>query len=252
LAEEAANVERIANLKARVSMLECERERERVSALEASKVYDKSDEMMRRIQQLELALQQAHEDYKILSNETKQLHCRKTITDRGDRDDRCTEKELDNRKKCPQDLLRDLECEIDKKRSDLEFAEFSMQKVVEKFGRCTKGQQIRSTLPYIVDGSTIGPPNICSDVTPSLEFTHLKMCHLTGAPSEMVTFTTSRPMGPQLLRIVEQVGKNLPQIILHEVGKLATTNPSKKDSSNYLPLRTDGSKCCLPSSSHKY
>ena len=68
LVEEAANMERIANLKARVSMLECERERERVSALEASKAYDKSDEMMKRIQQLELALQQAHEDYKILSN----------------------------------------------------------------------------------------------------------------------------------------------------------------------------------------
>lgn len=41
--------------------------------------------------------------------------------------DRYTDKDRDNRKKSPQDLLRDLECEIDKKRSDLELAEFSMQ-----------------------------------------------------------------------------------------------------------------------------
>ncbi|KAG0571852.1 hypothetical protein KC19_VG048400, partial [Ceratodon purpureus] len=127
LAEEAANKERIANLKARVSMLECERERERVAALQASKVHDKNEEMMQRIQQLESALQQAHEDYKILSNETKQLQSRKMTVDGGDQDDRCSHRGSDNRKKCPQDLLRDLEFEIEKKRSDLEIAEFSMQ-----------------------------------------------------------------------------------------------------------------------------
>lgn len=68
LLEDIANVEKIANLKARVSMLECERERERLSALESSKANYKSEEVMHRIQQLEVALQQAHEDYKILSN----------------------------------------------------------------------------------------------------------------------------------------------------------------------------------------
>lgn len=48
-------------------MLECEREKERIAALEGAKTNDRSDEMMRRIQLLESALQQAHEDYKILS-----------------------------------------------------------------------------------------------------------------------------------------------------------------------------------------
>ncbi len=70
LAEEAVNNERIANLKERVSMLECERERERMAALSASMKFnnsDRDDEMLNRIQQLESALQQAHEDYRLLS-----------------------------------------------------------------------------------------------------------------------------------------------------------------------------------------
>ena len=68
MAEElAANLERIADLKARVNMLECEREREKYAALEAAKAYDRNDEMMQRVHNLEMALQQAHEDYKILS-----------------------------------------------------------------------------------------------------------------------------------------------------------------------------------------
>ena len=68
LAEElAVNLERIADLKARVNMLECEREREKYAALEAAKAYDRNDEMMQRVHNLEMALQQAHEDYKILS-----------------------------------------------------------------------------------------------------------------------------------------------------------------------------------------
>jgi len=32
-------------------------------------------------------------------------------------------------------------------------------------------------------------------------------------------------MGPQLTRIVEQVGKNLPQIVMREIGKIVRPPP---------------------------
>lgn len=45
--------------------------------------------------------------------ETKQLHVPKS-----------NEKD---KNKCPQDILREFECDLDQKRRDLEYAEFSMQ-----------------------------------------------------------------------------------------------------------------------------
>jgi len=63
------NSERLANLKERVHMLESEREREQVAAFACMKSNDiRDNEMLSRIQQqLESALQQVHEDYRLLS-----------------------------------------------------------------------------------------------------------------------------------------------------------------------------------------
>lgn len=36
----------------------------------------------------------------------------------------------------------------------------------------------------------------------------------------MITFSTSGPMGPQLTRIVQQVGQNLPQVVMREIQKI--------------------------------
>lgn len=51
--------------------------------------------------------------HKLQPTETKQLHVPKS-------------NEMD-KNKCPQDILQEFECDLDKKRRDLEYAEFSMQ-----------------------------------------------------------------------------------------------------------------------------
>jgi hypothetical protein len=174
LAEEAVNNERIANLKERVSMLECERERERMAALNASMKFNNSnrdDEMLNRIQQLESALQQAHEDYRLLSQETKQMH---------------NSTRENNKKKCPTDLLRELETDIDRKRHDLELAEFSMKKVFDKYGKRRSTPEKQCT---IVDCSPPAPNQPQGNNT-SIEFTHLKLGTLVGTHSEVLFFSS--------------------------------------------------------------
>ncbi|XP_073396431.1 uncharacterized protein [Physcomitrium patens] len=236
LAEEAATMEKIANLKARVSMLECERERERVCLLEAAKKHDKSDEMLQRIQQLEMAIQQTHENYKILNNETKQLHCKRPV--RLYQTNRCIEKESDNnRKRCSsQHHFRELKNEMDKRRRDLEVSECSMQqkKAMGNYGKlCNKAPMIiKSTPQYLVDEQPIdGQLKQCLSGSPTLEFTHLKLGNQGGVPSEMITFSTSKgPLGGQMVHIMEKVGKNLPQVVMQEIGKIVAFGRSERNS----------------------
>ncbi|XP_024401243.1 uncharacterized protein [Physcomitrium patens] len=251
LAEEAATMEKIANLKARVSMLECERERERVCLLEAAKKHDKSDEMLQRIQQLEMAIQQTHENYKILNNETKQLHCKRPV--RLYQTNRCIEKESDNnRKRCSsQHHFRELKNEMDKRRRDLEVSECSMQqkKAMGNYGKlCNKAPMIiKSTPQYLVDEQPIdGQLKQCLSGSPTLEFTHLKLGNQGGVPSEMITFSTSKgPLGGQMVHIMEKVGKNLPQVVMQEIGKIVAFGRSERNSPRCLSLENYGPKNCL-------
>lgn len=244
-------MEKIANLKARVSMLECERERERVCLLEAAKKHDKSDEMLQRIQQLEMAIQQTHENYKILNNETKQLHCKRPV--RLYQTNRCIEKESDNnRKRCSsQHHFRELKNEMDKRRRDLEVSECSMQqkKAMGNYGKlCNKAPMIiKSTPQYLVDEQPIdGQLKQCLSGSPTLEFTHLKLGNQGGVPSEMITFSTSKgPLGGQMVHIMEKVGKNLPQVVMQEIGKIVAFGRSERNSPRCLSLENYGPKNCL-------
>ncbi|CAM6041187.1 unnamed protein product [Sphagnum compactum] len=226
LAEEAVNNERIANLKERVSMLECERERERMAALNASMKFNNSnrdDEMLNRIQQLESALQQAHEDYRLLSQETKQMH---------------NSTRENNKKKCPTDLLRELETDIDRKRHDLELAEFSMKKVFDKYGKRRSTPEKQCT---IVDCSPPAPNQPQGNNT-SIEFTHLKLGTLVGTHSEINTFSTSGTLGPQWTRIVHQISHNLPQLVLRELGKIAAAGGCPPERETLLPPGSESTR----------
>ncbi|CAN5954373.1 unnamed protein product [Sphagnum jensenii] len=226
LAEEAVNNERIANLKERVSMLECERERERMAALNASMKFnnsDRDDEMLNRIQQLESALQQAHEDYRLLSQETKQMH---------------NSTRENNKKKCPTDLLRELETDIDRKRHDLELAEFSMKKVFDKYGKRRSTPEKQCT---IVDCSPPAPNQPQGNNT-SIEFTHLKLGTLVGTHSEINTFSTSGTLGPQWTRIVHQISQNLPQLVLRELGKIAAAGGCPPERETLLPPGSESTR----------
>ncbi|CAK9194538.1 unnamed protein product [Sphagnum troendelagicum] len=226
LAEEAVNNERIANLKERVSMLECERERERMAALNASMKFnnrDRDDEMLNRIQQLESALQQAHEDYRLLSQETKQMH---------------NSTRENNKKKCPTDLLRELETDIDRKRHDLELAEFSMKKVFDKYGKRRSTPEKQCTT---VDCSPPAPNQPQGNNT-SIEFTHLKLGTLVGTHSEINTFSTSGTLGPQWTRIVHQISQNLPQLVLRELGKIAATGGCPPERETLLPPGSESTR----------
>ncbi|CAK9197475.1 unnamed protein product [Sphagnum troendelagicum] len=196
------NSERLANLKERVHMLESEREREQVAAFACMKSNDiRDNEMLSRIQQqLESALQQVHEDYRLLSQETMQMY---TSPDKKQK-----------KKYCPRDL-RDLENDIDRKQHDLDFAAFSMQKTIDNCGKTRSTHEKQHTTDPSasqLQGNT------------SVEFTHFKVRTPVGAPSEIVTFGTSGTLGPQLTGIGHQVRQNLPQIVLQELSKIVLAN----------------------------
>lgn len=145
------------------------------------------------------------------STETKQINVKKG-----------SERGVERDRRCPMDLLRELENDIDKKRRDLEFAEFSMQvpssqaislscDYMEYLIGGTKEEvsnvhnkenltfAFQLALQKVIDkyGKCIktnperkSPCNAeCSGLSqgasPSLEFTHLKLGTGVGAPSEV-------------------------------------------------------------------
>nr|PNR35719.1 hypothetical protein PHYPA_021569 [Physcomitrium patens] len=63
---------------------------------------------------------------------------------------------------------------------------------------------------------------------------------------KMITFSTSKgPLGGQMVHIMEKVGKNLPQVVMQEIGKIVAFGRSERNSPRCLSLENYGPKNCL-------